>query len=159
MHCGEAVTVDKNGSVIGFHKELTCHKSPRRVHEVNDLQPGEEGWVRNQTGELVWVLVNKDGSHTPVTPPPLNPPQEGQPIAGDPNPPHPLYPERITHTVYFNGVAMPGWFTGEACIWTGGSSPRCIGPFDTVTKAMEYAASRHPGAQFFPYSKPGDLPE
>lgn len=70
-------------------------------------------------------------------------------------PPHPLYPERWTHTVQLrDGVALPGWFTGPAMIWTGGSSPRCIGPFDTVTLAMDYATSRHPGAQFFPYDEP-----
>lgn len=69
--------------------------------------------------------------------------------------PHPLYPERSSQTVTIRGQAMPGWFTGEACIWTGGSSPRIIGPFDDCKSALEYASDRHPGAQVFPY----DLPE
>lgn len=69
---------------------------------------------------------------------------------------HPLYPERSVCSVTIRGTRMPGWFTGAACIWTGGSSPRCIGPFDDVALAMTYAADRHPGAQFFPYSEPSD---
>jgi len=110
-HCQEAVTIAKNGSVIGFHQELTCHKSPTRVHEIS-------------------VKVA-----------------------------HPLYPERETQTLTIRGTTMPGWFTGEACIWTGGSSPRCIGPFPDVSEAMKYAETRHPGSQFFPYNKPGDITE
>ena len=67
---------------------------------------------------------------------------------------HPLYPERQTQSITVRGTSMPGWFTGQACIWTGGSSPRCIGPFDDVTDAMVYASEHHPGAQFFPYDQP-----
>lgn len=109
VHCQEVVTVDKSGVVKGFHKELTCHKSPSRVHEIS----------------------------TKVS--------------------HPLYPERSTQSITIRGTTMPGWFTGEACIWTGGSSPRCIGPFDDITEAMKYAETRHPGSQFFPYNKPGEI--
>lgn len=67
---------------------------------------------------------------------------------------HPLYPERENLTVTFRGQAMPGWFTGPACIWTGGSSPRVVGPFDDCKKALTYAADKHPGAQVFPYNEP-----
>lgn len=50
------------------------------------LEPGETGWVRGEDGELVWVHVNPDGSHTPGTPPPLNPPEPGRPIFGEGQP-------------------------------------------------------------------------
>lgn len=46
------------------------------------LSPGEEGWVRWDDGQLVWVRVGLDGSWTIRTPPPLNPPEAGKPLFG-----------------------------------------------------------------------------
>lgn len=48
--------------------------------EDDTLQPGEEGWVRGDDGELIWVRVGVDGSWTPATPPPLTLPEPGRPI-------------------------------------------------------------------------------
>lgn len=68
--------------------------------------------------------------------------------------PHPLYPDRKTETFAVRGQVMPGWFSGQAAIWTGGSSPRVIGPFDTVADAQKYLADHAPGAQIFPFDTP-----
>jgi hypothetical protein len=67
---------------------------------------------------------------------------------------HAQYPERHTVSVTVHGNTLPGWFSGPAAIWTGGSSPRIIGPFDSVTEAMKYLADHAPGAQIFPYEAP-----
>jgi hypothetical protein len=70
------------------------------------------------------------------------------------NEPHPLYPERANQTVTVRGQAMPGWFTGQAAIWTGGTSPRIIGPFEDCKAALNYMSDTHPGGQVFPYDEP-----
>lgn len=67
---------------------------------------------------------------------------------------HPLYPERQTETVTIRGVSQPGWFTGPAAIWTGGHSPRVIGPFPTVTEALKYQGEHAAGSQVFPIDPP-----
>lgn len=68
---------------------------------------------------------------------------------------HPQYPERDSENVNVRGTIMPGWFSGRAAIWTGGASPRIIGPFDSVSDAMGYANKKAlPGAGFFPYDEP-----
>lgn len=69
---------------------------------------------------------------------------------------HPLYPERESRTITIRGVEMPGLFTGPAAIWTGGSSPRVIGPFDDVLAAQKYMAnSPHASnGQIFPIDPP-----
>lgn len=69
---------------------------------------------------------------------------------------HPLYPERENQTVTVRGQAMPGWFTGRAAIWTGGTAPRVVGPFDTAKDALSYMGDRHPGGQVFPFDEPED---
>lgn len=69
---------------------------------------------------------------------------------------HPLYPERQNRTITIRGVEMPGLFTGPAAIWTGGSSPRVIGPFEDVLAAQLYM-TRNPVAsngQLFPIDPP-----
>lgn len=68
--------------------------------------------------------------------------------------PHPLYPERENLTVTIRGQAMPGWFTGQAAIWTGGTTPRIVGPFDDCKSALQYLSDTHPGGQVFPYDEP-----
>jgi hypothetical protein len=69
---------------------------------------------------------------------------------------HPLYPEREVVAVTVRGNTMPGLFTGEAAIWTGGSSPRIIGPFPGAAEAYKYMTG-HPataGGQIFPFDNP-----
>lgn len=70
---------------------------------------------------------------------------------------HALYPERETTTVTLQGISFPGLFTGRAAIWTGGTTPRIIGPFDSAKDAMRYATDHSPGSQIFPFSEPGEL--
>lgn len=70
---------------------------------------------------------------------------------------HPLYPERHSETVTVRGQSVPGFFSGRAAIWTGGSSPRIIGPFDSAHDAMEYQMDKAPGSQIFPFSEPGEV--
>jgi hypothetical protein len=70
---------------------------------------------------------------------------------------HALYPERDSETVTVRGQSVPGFFSGRAAIWTGGSSPRIIGPFDSAREAMEYQMDKAPGSQIFPFSEPGEL--
>lgn len=67
---------------------------------------------------------------------------------------HPLYDERTTETVTVRGQSVPGFFSGRAAIWTGGSSPRIIGPFDSAREAMEYQMDKAPGSQIFPFNEP-----
>jgi len=69
---------------------------------------------------------------------------------------HPLYSDRNTIDITVQGQSLPGWFSGRAAIWTGGSSPRIIGPFDTARDAMEYQMNKAPGSQIFPYSEPDE---
>lgn len=70
--------------------------------------------------------------------------------------PHPLYPERQNKTITVRGVDMPGLFSGPAAIWTGGSSPRVIGPFDGVLAAQLYMARNADASngQVFPIDEP-----
>lgn len=70
---------------------------------------------------------------------------------------HPLYAERSTMTVTVRGQSVPGFFSGPAAIWTGGSSPRVIGPFDTARQAMEWQMDHAPGSQIFPFSAPDEV--
>jgi hypothetical protein len=70
--------------------------------------------------------------------------------------PHPLYPERHVKTITVRGVDMPGLFTGPAAIWTGGSSPRVIGPFEDVLAAQQYMTRNATASngQIFPIDPP-----
>lgn len=68
--------------------------------------------------------------------------------------PHSQYPERETMAVTVRGQTSPGWFTGQAAVWTGGSTPRIIGPFDDVAAAMRYQMDHAPGGQIFPFDTP-----
>lgn len=70
---------------------------------------------------------------------------------------HALYPERTTETVTVRGQSVPGFFSGRAAIWTGGSSPRIIGPFEDARAAMEYQMDHAPGSSIFPYNEPGEV--
>ena len=60
-------------------------------------------------------------------------------------------------TVTVRGQSIPGFFSGRAALWTGGSSPRIIGPFDSAQDAMQYQMDHAPGSQIFPFSEPGEL--
>lgn len=67
---------------------------------------------------------------------------------------HPLYTDRENKTITIRGDSMPGWFTGQAAIWTGGSAPKIIGPFESCKDAMLWQADHAPGSQIFPYYEP-----
>lgn len=64
---------------------------------------------------------------------------------------HALYGDRESKTVSHRGQVLPGWFSGEAAVWTGGSAPRIVGPFEDVEKAMDWVEDHAPGAGIFPY--------
>lgn len=67
-----------------------------------------------------------------------------------------VYPDRETTSVFVRGQTFPGWFSGPACVWTGGTAPRVIGPFATAEDALEYQAEHAPGSKVLPIDMPGN---
>lgn len=60
---------------------MTADEELQRLVD-EQLQPGEEGWIRWDDGRLVWVRVDPDGSWTMLVPPVINPPEAGKPLFG-----------------------------------------------------------------------------
>lgn len=56
---------------------MTADEELQRLVD-EQLQPGEEGWIRWDDGRLVWVRVDPDGSWTMLVPPVINPPEGRQ---------------------------------------------------------------------------------
>lgn len=72
---------------------------------------------------------------------------------GEPTP-HPLYPDRTVLSVTIRGNTSPGWFSGQAGVWTGGPEPKIVGPFDSARDALMWQADNAPSAQVFPFYPP-----
>lgn len=83
IHCHEAVTINKQGHAIGFHRELTCHKSPTRVHVAEEAPMSSTPETATMTDdEAIETLVRVDEERLSDDEPAETPKQVILPPAG-----------------------------------------------------------------------------